>query len=46
MDRMNKYRIGTQSIEDWLEVFEVRADSTGIVRLTKKVKMCKSVIGF
>ena len=45
MEKLQEFTPDSQSVEDWLEEFEARADCLNIVSNDKKVKWCKSVIG-
>ena len=45
MEKVGELDTDSQSVEDWLEIFEARADCLGIHQVKKKVKWCKSVIG-
>ena len=45
MEKLGEFDPDTQSVEDWLEGFEARADCLNINQGERKVKWCKSVIG-
>ena len=45
MEKLEEYSSDAQSVEDWLETFEIRAACLNITNDTKKVQWCKSVIG-
>ena len=45
MEKLGELDTDSQSVEDWLESFEARADCLGIHQTDRKIKWCKSVIG-
>ena len=45
MEKLGELDTDSQSVEDWLENFEARADCLGIHQTDRKIKWCKSVIG-
>ena len=45
MEKLEEFDPDTQSVDDWLEGFEARAECLGITNLNKKFAWCKSVIG-
>ena len=45
MEKLGELDTDSQSVEDWLESFEARADCLGIHQVDRKLKWCKSVIG-
>ena len=45
MEKLGELDTDSQSVEDWLEIFEARADCLGIHQTDRKIKWCKSVIG-
>ena len=45
MEKLGELDTDSQSVEDWLETFEARADCLGIHQTDRKIKWCKSVIG-
>ena len=45
MEKLGEFDPDTQSVEDWLEGFEARAECLNINQGERKVKWCKSVIG-
>ena len=45
MQKLQEFDPDTQSVDDWLESFEARAECLGITNVNKKFAWCKSVIG-
>ena len=45
MEKLGELDTDNQSVEDWLEIFEARAECLNVNQGDKKVKWCKSVIG-
>ena len=45
MEKLGELDTDSQSVEDWLEIFEARADCLGINQVDRKLKWCRSVIG-
>ena len=45
MEKLGELDTDSQSVEDWLESFEARADCLSIHQVDRKLKWCRSVIG-
>ena len=45
MEKVEEFRVGSESIEDWLDGFEARLEALEIRENRKKGKWCRAVIG-